>query len=557
MSTKPDLHPVGQISAENDTGNKEYKLKLLNPSSNKLEQLTTQLHFRLDEGNGEAIYTLGVTDDGGLVGLTEDEFTSTKDVFNQICSKNNLTMTLLSEQKMSNSKVVYEYLIRENTPHKYIDIKVACAGNVDSGKSTLLGVLLSGQNDDGRGQARLNVFNYQHEVKTGRTSSIAQHILGFDVRGQPVNYGELLGKKKTWPEIIRHSNKIITFFDLCGHERYLKTTILGLTSQFPDLVMILVGSNMGLSQMTKEHIFLCLSLHIPFIVIITKIDIGQTRPEVMNATIQEMKQLLKAPGIRRIPCDIKTDDDIFTAARTIHSFSTVPFFHVSNVTGQGVDHLKKFLNIFPRKTALNEKKIFDSDNKVELHVEQVFNVIGVGTVIGGQLVQGKIKVGDKLIIGPNQNSYTPITVRSIHCKRVNVDEIEAGSYVCLGIKKPENLSIRRGNVVLSIIDKPVQVRKFTAEVLVLRSHSTTIKAGYQPVVHCCSVRQTCRIDLISKAGSTDVDDVLRTGDKGIITFSFCYKPEYLHKGSRLLLAEGRVKIIGKIVGVEEERVTLN
>ena len=48
-------------------------------------------------------------------------------------------------------------------------------------------------------------------------------------------------------------SKIITFFDLCGHEKYLKTTILGLTSQFPDLTFILVGGNMGITKITKEQ----------------------------------------------------------------------------------------------------------------------------------------------------------------------------------------------------------------------------------------------------------------------------------------------------------------
>ena len=52
-------------------------------------------------------------------------------------------------------------------------VKVAMVGNVDSGKTTLVGVLSKGLMDDGRGQARLRVFNYPHEAQNGRTSSIA------------------------------------------------------------------------------------------------------------------------------------------------------------------------------------------------------------------------------------------------------------------------------------------------------------------------------------------------------------------------------------------------
>lgn len=59
------------------------------------------------------------------------------------------------------------------------DIRVAVIGNVDSGKSTLVGVLTKGIMDDGRGFARTKVFNFSHEASNGRTSSIGQEIMGF------------------------------------------------------------------------------------------------------------------------------------------------------------------------------------------------------------------------------------------------------------------------------------------------------------------------------------------------------------------------------------------
>jgi GTPase len=44
------------------------------------------------------------------------------------------------------------------------DIRIAVIGNVDSGKSTLVGVLTKSIVDDGRGSARLKVFNFSHEA---------------------------------------------------------------------------------------------------------------------------------------------------------------------------------------------------------------------------------------------------------------------------------------------------------------------------------------------------------------------------------------------------------
>lgn len=551
-----DREAKEHVEPENDEGNVEYKLKLFNKSEHRIEQITTQMRYRMDEGCGECIYVIGITDQGGLIGLTEQEYKETKEILDLVAKNNNYTITLLTEQVLDTQKKIYEFLVREHNNTKYVDVKVACAGNVDAGKTSLVGRLLSGKNDDGRGSARLNIFNYQHEIKSGRTSSVAQHIMGFDKNGDVVNYNrELHGRKKPWAEIVSESDKIITFFDLCGHEKYLKTTIVGLSSQFPDVVFILVGANMGITKMTKEHIFLCLTLHIPFVIIVSKIDICENRPQILKDTIQGIKKLLKVPGIRRIPYDVKCSEDIYLCAKNIHSFSTVPIFYISNVTGEGIPLIQQFLNVFTKKP-----KEINNENKVEFHIEQTFQVTGVGTVLGGQLVKGKLTVGDKLLMGPIDNTFHTVQIKSLHCKRVSVEEVNFGCYVCICLRKVDRNIIRRGYVLISTIDPPIQVSEFEAEISVLKAHSTTIKLGYEPVLHTCSIRQTVKIIEINnkqcarnKIGN---DNILRTGDRAIVKFRFCYKPEYIKPGFRLLLAEGRVKVIGKVISVKEELIPI-
>lgn len=48
-----------------------FQLKLVNPTQYRFEHLATQLKWRLQEGRGEAVYQIGVEDNGLLVGLTE------------------------------------------------------------------------------------------------------------------------------------------------------------------------------------------------------------------------------------------------------------------------------------------------------------------------------------------------------------------------------------------------------------------------------------------------------------------------------------------------------
>ena len=67
------------------------------------------------------------------------------------------------------------------------DVRIAVVGNVDSGKSTLIGVLTGGSLDNGRGLAREKIFVHAHEAANGRTSCISQHIMGFDDEGKAVH----------------------------------------------------------------------------------------------------------------------------------------------------------------------------------------------------------------------------------------------------------------------------------------------------------------------------------------------------------------------------------
>lgn len=57
------------------------------------------------------------------------------------------------------------------------EVRCAVVGNVDSGKSTTLGVLSRGALDDGRGRARVGLFRHKHEVESGRTSSVGMEVI--------------------------------------------------------------------------------------------------------------------------------------------------------------------------------------------------------------------------------------------------------------------------------------------------------------------------------------------------------------------------------------------
>lgn len=66
--------PPESLPPESDLfGHIEYKLKLVNPTRLRISKLATQLKWRLISGCGEAVYELGVLDDGTLIGISRKE----------------------------------------------------------------------------------------------------------------------------------------------------------------------------------------------------------------------------------------------------------------------------------------------------------------------------------------------------------------------------------------------------------------------------------------------------------------------------------------------------
>lgn len=73
---------------------------------------------------------------------------------------------------------------------------------------------------------------------------------------------------------MERSDHSVTLIDLCGHEKYLKTTLFGLTGLMPDYCMLVVGSNMGVQVMTREHISIACALNLPMFVAVTKVNLS-------------------------------------------------------------------------------------------------------------------------------------------------------------------------------------------------------------------------------------------------------------------------------------------
>ena len=399
------------------------------------------------------------------------------------------------------------------------EIRFGIIGNVDSGKSTFIGVIKSNKLDDGRGDARKRILKHPHEKKSGRTSCIT-------------------------PLSVKIKNKSLVLIDLAGHEKYLKTTLHGLSGYFIDYSILVIGANMGVSKMTREHLSITMALNIPFIIVITKIDLAP--PNIFKETKKNIERMIKKMSKRRglnfIPNFIDKLED------TENMFKNeIPIFSISNKTGENIEIVKNYLINLKNRNVVNEDKEINN----YFSIEDKFQVSGIGTVISGKLLYGTIKKNDKLYLGPIQDEWVEVVAKSFHDNYRNViEELNKGETGTIAIK-PVNKkigikNIKKYNKGLVLVDNCYKKHfyKFKAEVRILKNHATTIKENYQPIINCNSIVQTAKIINIDNN-----DKILRAGDSSIIDFEFCYKPEVLKVNDTFLFREGKTKGIGKIIFV--------
>ena len=495
---------------------------------------------------GEAVLELGATESSvGPVCETEEELEKLLDAIEVLSKENGFVMTVLRKQSVTGCKPACDVCVRREVGSAPpLEIRVAVIGNVDSGKSTMVGVLTRGILDDGRGKARATVFKHNHESSTGRTSAIGQHNLCLNAEGVALN--DAAFKTANSGEYIARAAKVVTLVDLAGHEKYFKTTAFGLTGHLPDYSCLIIGANAGIVGMCKEHLGISLALRIPAFFVVTKIDLAPQH--VLQHTITTLQSILKKPGVKKKPILVKTRDDVIMCAKHIHSNTLAPIFLTSCVTGQGLDLVKLFFNLLQERFDWAER----AANPAEFLIDETFSVPGVGTVVAGTVKQGVITTNTPILLGPDigNGSFTACGIKSIHYKRLPVERVVAGQSASFCLKKIKRSQVRKGMALVSPDLKPAASWEFDADIAIL-THATTIRPRYTAVIHCEIVRQSARLICI------DCKDVLRSGSRAVVRFRFLSHPEYLTLGSRFVFREGKTKGIGVIVGTEAQPANQN
>jgi GTPase len=260
---------------------------------------------------------------------------------------------------------------------------IASCGAVDSGKSSLVGVLTSNKADDGRGSARLHVMRHEVERENGRTMDPTFTVMGLDASGSyfpmpqhphgrskrhtnataemnhALKVAAISQDNHMTPTTTDNANhhespsllRAVTFLDCCGHMRFLQTTINRFVATAPHCAMIMVDSSKGgLNPMTIQHIRLCSAMGCPYAIVLTKMDMSPKH--IRDATVKALKTFIQkqsAPHDPKRTWTVQNRQDVDTLmaqdGQVLNQYT--PVFPVSSVNMIGIDQLRYFFFQYP------------------------------------------------------------------------------------------------------------------------------------------------------------------------------------------------------------------
>ncbi|MGF7119555.1 GTPBP1 family GTP-binding protein [Methanobacterium oryzae] len=528
------ISSIYNITKKGERKNIEFKESLkidYHLQKDRKQRLASQMKYRMERGNGEAIYFIGVDDDGNLIGLSsqniEESLFVLKNVAEEISS-----MPLKIEKYSVDGGQIARVFIGKNNHSKKDHMLVGVAGHVDHGKSTLVGTLTTGSLDNGSGRTRIFLDLQKHEIERGLSADLSFAIYGFN-NNEPVRVKNPLNKKDK-AKLVEDCNKLICFVDTVGHEPWLRTTIRGIVGQKLDYGLVTVAADQGPTHITKEHLGIIMAMELPVVVAITKIDM--VSDERVIETKNKVFDLLKLVG--RIPFMIKSTEDAKFVAENANPH-LVPIIKVSSLTGEGLNLLDElFLNL------PIESKDKDSSKPFMMYIDKIYSVVGVGVVVSGTIRQGKVKSGEKLLLGPDgSGKFMDVRAKSIEMHYYKKDSAEAGEVVGISIKGVNIDNIKRGMILCSPDYDKTPVREFEADVAIL-VHPTTIKEGYECITHIETISETVKFEPLDK-------EYMSAGDKGKVRMRFKYRPFCIKEGQKIIFREGRSKGIGSVTKIIE------
>ena len=317
-------------------------------------------------------------------------------------------------------------------------LKIATAGSVDDGKSTLIGRLLYDT----------------HSLTDDKLEAIAHSSKqkGYDYLDFSLATDGLVAEREQGITIdVAHiyfstNTRSYIIADTPGHVEYTRNMVTGASTS--QAAIILIDARHGVIEQTYRHFFINNLLRIKDVIVaVNKMDL---------VDFSEEKYLR-----------IKTDFEKLVA-KSDYAARNITYIPVSALKGDNVVEKTKQMPWYKGETLLEHLEQLETEDiynkgKMRFPVQYVIRPKTSNfhdfRGYAGKVYGSEIKVGDTVVVLP---SHTKLTVKEIYFYRKKYESAALRSSVTITLK--DNVNVSRGDMIVKENELPKITKKFTATI---------------------------------------------------------------------------------------------
>lgn len=344
-------------------------------------------------------------------------------------------------------------------------LRFITAGNVDDGKSTLIGRLLYDSKSILIDQ--IEAIEKASKFKDNGVLDLALITDGLRAEREQGITIDVAYKYFSTPK-----RKFI-IADAPGHIQYTRNMITGASNS--QLIILLVDTRTGITEQTKRHTFIASLLKIPQIVVaVNKLDLVNFDESIYKSIENEFKELSKKLNLNDvtfIPISALNGDNIVDSSVNIPWYegpTLLDFLETVNI--QENENLET--SRFPIQYIIRPQT-------TELHDYRGY---------AGKITSGIFKKGDKIKIYPSEIEATISTIE-VNLKEVN----EAFAPQSAVIQLDKDVDISRGDLIVNLNNQPQFSNEL--EVQICWMHQKSLQIGSKYLIQ----NQTNRVKAIVKS----------------------------------------------------------
>jgi sulfate adenylyltransferase subunit 1 len=318
-------------------------------------------------------------------------------------------------------------------------LRIATAGSVDDGKSTLIGRLLYETNSITKDKIEaLESASKRKGLNFLDLSLLTDGLIAEREQGITIDVAHIYFSTPTRKYIIA---------DTPGHIEYTRNMVTGASNA--KVSMILVDARQGIVEQTARHLSIASLLRIPKVIIcVNKMDLVQYQESKFNDIQSKLSELV---------------------AKTTFHGQTVSYLPISSLFGQNITKKAEEMPWFKGNTLLEELETFEFAETlaqaparfpVQFVVRPMTEAYHDYRGYAGKISSGTFKVGDEIRVLPTGQTSTIATIEKFEN---SLDQAIAGESIVMTLSN--DIDISRGNsIVLASETNVPSLKDFSAKV---------------------------------------------------------------------------------------------